>query len=430
MKKQLLKDLPELEQEAVITADVAEAIRSYYARKESHSNNRLLTIFGVLGACLVGLGIILIIAHNWDSLPRLVKTTLAFLPLLTGQGIGLFALLKKNDQAPWRESSATFLFFSIGACISLVSQIYNIPGNLGSFLLTWTLLSLPIIYLLRSSMVSLLYIIGITWLVGETDYWSHSAVSVHLYWPLLAAIIPHYLGLMRQRPEGNFTNFHHWFIILSIIFSLRSIASHINDWLFPAYMSLFGTIYLLGQLPSFSSVKRRNNAYLVLGSFGTIVLLLTLSFDWIWKDIADQSHSLGLLIRTPDFFISLLLTAIGTSLYIFKMQRNREQKLNPLELIFMAFMLLFIIGHYSPVIPQVMINLLVLVIGLFYIRYGTNNNHLGILNYGLLTITTLVICRFFDTNISFVMRGLLFIVVGTGFFFANYKMLQKRKTNA
>jgi hypothetical protein len=65
--------------------------------------------------------------------------------------------------------------------------------------------------------------------------------------------------------------------------------------------------------------------------------------------------------------------------------------------------------------------------GILTIREGAKLNHFGILNYGLLIITALVICRFFDTNISFVFRGLLFVGVGTGFFLANYSMMKKKK---
>ena len=36
-------------------------------------------------------------------------------------------------------------------------------------------------------------------------------------------------------------------------------------------------------------------------------------------------------------------------------------------------------------------------------------------------------CRFFDTNMSFVIRGLLFVAVGVGFFITNYVMLKKQK---
>jgi len=39
----------------------------------------------------------------------------------------------------------------------------------------------------------------------------------------------------------------------------------------------------------------------------------------------------------------------------------------------------------------------------------------------------LIICRFFDTNLSFVLRGLLFVLVGLGFFAMNYWMIRKRK---
>jgi hypothetical protein len=65
--------------------------------------------------------------------------------------------------------------------------------------------------------------------------------------------------------------------------------------------------------------------------------------------------------------------------------------------------------------------------GVLTIWRGAKNDHLGILNYGLLTITALVVCRFFDSDMSFVLRGILFMLVGGGFFVANYAMLKRRK---
>jgi hypothetical protein len=52
---------------------------------------------------------------------------------------------------------------------------------------------------------------------------------------------------------------------------------------------------------------------------------------------------------------------------------------------------------------------------------------LSLLNYGLLILTALIICRFFDLDMSFVARGLLFVLVGAGFFAANIWMVKKRK---
>ena len=92
------------------------------------------------------------------------------------------------------------------------------------------------------------------------------------------------------------------------------------------------------------------------------------------------------------------------------------------------FPLIFIISLFSPIAATVLTNVFLLVMAVGTIYKGSAENHLGIVNYGLLTITALVVCRFFDTDIPFVLRGLLFIGVGAAFFFVNYKIIQKRKT--
>lgn len=68
---------------------------------------------------------------------------------------------------------------------------------------------------------------------------------------------------------------------------------------------------------------------------------------------------------------------------------------------------------------------MIFIIGILTIRKGAKKNHLGVLNYGLLIITALVICRFFDTDLSSIIRRLLFVSVGIGFFLTNYWMLKK-----
>ena len=107
----ILKDIPDLIKADVITQDTADKIRNYYENKSGSSTNRLFIVFGILGSILVGLGIILIIAHNWDELSKEIKTFFAFLPLLAGQILCGFVLIKKQDSIAWRESGSAFLFF-------------------------------------------------------------------------------------------------------------------------------------------------------------------------------------------------------------------------------------------------------------------------------------------------------------------------------
>ena len=108
MTMSILNDLQELESAGVISKDTSTRIESYYKNKKDPSTNKLFVVFGILGAILVGLGTILIIAHNWDELSRGLKTGAAFLPLLVGQALCSFTLLKKHQNIAWKEGSAVF----------------------------------------------------------------------------------------------------------------------------------------------------------------------------------------------------------------------------------------------------------------------------------------------------------------------------------
>lgn len=424
----ILKDIPELLKANIITQETADRIRGHYKNKSGSSTNRLFIVFGVLGAALVGLGIILIIAHNWDELSRGTKTFFAFLPLLIGQLLCGYVLLKRQDSITWRESAATFLFFAIGASIALVSQVYNIPGEIGTFLLTWMLLCLPLVYLMKSSVTSLLYISGITYYAINLSYWSYSSSDSYLYWLIFLGIFPHYYQLYQKKPESNFTIFHNWIIPLSVVISLGTVAKTTEELMFIAYFSLFGLLYLVGNLSFFTQKKPRNNGYKILGSLGTIVLLLTLSFDWFWEDLRREDFQFNEIITAPEFFASVITSLLAGRLFYLQYKNKTLSDIKPLAPIFILFIVTFILGLFSP-IAVVLINLYVFAIGILTIRDGAKQDHLGILNYGLLVITALVICRFFDTDLSFVIRGIMFVSVGAGFFAANYWMLKKRRTN-
>jgi uncharacterized membrane protein len=424
----MLKDLPELLKAEVISEETADKIRAFYQHKEGASSNRLLIVFGILGSILVGLGIILIVAHNWDNLSKSAKTAFAFLPLIIGQIFCGYALLKKSNSTTWRESTTTFLFFAIGSSISLVSQIYNIPGNLSSFLLTWIALCIPLIYIMKSSVASLLCIIGITYYACETSYWGYPTTDSYYYWVILLLIIPHHYSLIKNKFRGNFTAFHNWLLPLSLIITLGTISGQAADSMFIAYFSLFGVLILIGNLESFAEGKNRSNGFKLLGSLGTIILLIVLSFDWYWEELRSGGVNFDNLLLAPEFIASIALTLLGTLLLLKQIKDKRPISVQPAALVFLLFIITFIVGLSSSM-AVLIINLAVFALGLLTINQGAKREHLGTLNYGLMMIAALVVCRFFDTDLSFVIRGILFMAVGAGFFSANYWLIKKRKTN-
>lgn len=424
--QKIRNELQQLHEAGLISADQVAAIEGYYAGQNQDSPNRLLLIFGVLGALLVGLGIILIVAHNWDELGRNTKTILAFIPMLIGQGLVAYTLRKQPDSTAWKEASSTFLILAVGACISLVSQIYHILGSMSDFLLTWVILSAPLIYVLRSSMASLLYLIGVSWYVFEAGYGyydDHTASWIYL--GLLAVILPHYYQLYQKDEGNNYLSFHHWLVPISLLIALGTFTQEDGEWLFIGYFSLLGGFYLLGQNLLNRSQRGIRNGYLIIGSAGMIGMLLLFTFHDFWEEILSVKWST--IFRVPEFYASLIVTVLAGGLHYWLLQKEQVDRKNPLNWTYLLFVPLFFIGLSEPRIGMLITNLLVFLVGLFHIRLGVQRDHLGILNFGLLIITALVLCRFFDTEISFVIRGLLFVLVGAGFFYANYRLLQKRK---
>ena len=421
----ILKELEELTNANIISQETADKITDFYESKKSFSYNKLFIIFGILGAILVGLGIILIIAHNWDNLSRQIKTTFALAPMIIGQIIAAYVILKKYKSTAWTESSSIFLFFTVGAAISLISQIYNMPGELSSFILLWMLLILPIIYLLKSSATSLLYLIGITTYAVETGYGFHNTEESITYWLLLIAILPYYYMLYKNKPTSNFMTFHNWLIPGTLIITLGTIANNNEELMYIAYFSLFALYLLIGNLKSFKSMKFINQGYHILGSLGTVFLLLLMSFNWFWEDINDKTN-FNYVFTSAEFITATIITILATILLVYQRKKEPLTIDRPYEYVYLLFIIFFIVG-ISTTIPVIFINILAFALGVLTIRKGAKKDHLGLLNYGLLLITALITCRFFDTDLNFIFRGLMFITVGIGFFITNYKMLKKRQ---
>ncbi|OUR92690.1 hypothetical protein A9Q87_06535 [Flavobacteriales bacterium 34_180_T64] len=421
MNSKLIKELPELVTNEVISEDVAINIERYYASKTENSSNRLFMVFGVLGSLLIGLGIILILAHNWDSFTKTTKTIIAFLPLIIGQFIVGFSILNKMSQV-WKESSGTFLFFAVGSSIALVSQIYNIPGDLSDYLLTWIVLCLPLVYLLKSNALAILYMVFLTYYATELGYgFNTTDKTPWLYLVGVALVLPYYIQLLRHNANTNITSIFNWILPLSLTIVLGAFVKQNDEFGFLMYIILFGLFYNIGKVPFFDSQKLRRNGFLIFGSLGTIILLLNTSFRWMWEDVFNTPD-----LFTQEFYIALVLFVITVIVLAYSYSKHWIKGFNLFQYVFILFTILFFIGMSNEIIPTLFVNIIIFALGLVTVKIGTDKFHFGILNYGLLIITALVVCRFFDTNMSYVIRGLLFVGVGFGFFLTNYIMLKKQ----
>jgi len=425
MANNITNELQELLKANVITEETAQKIKEYYTKDGDESQNKLFTIFGILGAILSGLGIILILAHNWDDLSKTAKSIISFLPLLIGQLFCGYTILKKPENTVWRESSSVFLFFGVGSSISLIAQVYNISGDLNSFLITWMLLSLPLVYLLRSSVVSLLYIIGITYYCCNSNYFTYPSEHTYLFWLLLLGIIPHYYSLIKTTQKSNFTLFHNWLIAISLIICLGSIGDENEKSLYLTYVCLFSIYYFVGKSSFFINQKLKFNSFHFFGKLGILFIFTIYTFKSFWKYFHKNNLHEASLFNSAEFIVASALTIVVAFLFYKKNNQTTFKEFALIEILFLINIPLLFLGESAAIVA----NAIVLALGILEIKRGNQLNNLRILNFGLLIITILITCRFFDTDFSFIIRGVLFISLGLSFFLTNYLMLKKRNRN-
>lgn len=411
----LTKELDKLENEGIIDKETALKIAAFLESNKPSSSNRMLLAFGILGALLLGSGIVLLMAHNWDSIPRTLKSIFAFLPLLIGQAACLYILIKKPSDKTKREVSSTFLIFGVAISIALISQIYQLPGSLDSYLLLWSLLTLPIMYIMQSSMASLLYYCLITYFTTTSGF--TNGLNPNWYWLLLIAALPFSINNLLKASASNFVKFQNWIIPLSILTCIPFFVQ--NEALIISYIFVFATLRTLGNWFN-KDGETPNNGFSIIGKLGILILLVVLTFEFTTNGDFGHGSTTSTLIAS-----TIILNILFAALIYFRYYLNNSFRPDPFSLtIFPVSITLLILPQNAFII---LINAILLALAIYSIVKGSRNQNLRTLNSGLIIITTVAACRFFDTNIDFSIKGIAFILIGAGFFAINYITIKKRR---
>ena len=402
----ILKELDELTAAEVISPEVAERIRDYaQERAQSSASHRLLTVFGALGAILIALGIIVLLAHNWDELPRWIKTIISFLPLLTGQAACGYLLFKKGLTSWWGEAAAAFTALSIGAAIAMVHQVYNLPdSSFASFLSLWLILALPTLYLMRSRATAVLYYIGIGTLcvLGDREEWTTYYTSLAAF----ALILPFYIWHIRHQANSAITYAFHWLTVAFTGIALSILSANLRDDSTILWFVLLAAIYLM--IGKYLQTSIYYNAY-------KVAALLCIPICFFIEDFSFFDSNYTLCISIVLVFIYFLL--IAKYYYIDK----KEKKLD----LVLVFPLLYIFSNY--LFHYFIYHFIILALGAYYIWKGFKSERSLLVNYGLAVISIEVAIRFFDSSLPFIFKGIIFILLGVGFFIANYFILKQKK---
>ncbi len=417
-------ELPVLVSAGVLTPESAERLKAHYGEPgEGWSAGRIAGIvMGMLGALLVGGGVILLLAHNWADLSRPTRTVLSFAPLLVAQALAFYTLWTGRGTA-WREGVGVGLALAVAAAISLIGQTYHIHGDLGAFIFTWMLLILPTIYLLNSSATAAIYLAGITWWAGYAQ-WRQD--DVLLYWPLFALALPHLWLAWRREPFGPRAAWLGWVGCITLSAGTGIALEKALPGLWTViYAALFATLYLAGRrwTPD-EDVAGWRNPLPAFGSCGIVILGLMLSCAWPWDDAGWRSYrwteGYSQLAAIADYLLLLALLGSAVALAVLAaVQKGRDRLwLGVFPVVVLTgYLLAAFVQAEEPAV--LLVNLYLLVMGIALGVAGIRNARLGLVNAGMLVVCSLILLRFFDSDFSFVARGIAFIILGAGFFGAN-----------
>jgi len=434
----LRTQLPELVATGAISTDNATAIERHYAAEEAESHNLGFILLAIVGSVMVAAGVILIIAHNWDDLSRPTRSVLAFLPLIVAQALALFVLLRRDESQAARESVAIFDVAAVAAAIALISQTYQIQGSFADFMQLWLILSILIIYIFRSTFGAIAYIVGsVVWLFAR-GVWAFNDPGHLFFWLFLLAIVPYYvLHLRRDRFSREVTALSIFLlaaICVGLEFAVESTRANLGGL---AYAGLFAAVYLCG-IRFFQRDENRLSALALLGGIGIGVMSIVLSFESMWHMTTDASRAVSGMARGIAIAIQLFFPAIAVAILIWDYAKRRRITFSiAAGALPLVAGLAWLIANLAPatqraqdtpysLVAALIFDLYALLLGIELLVRGVRANSVARANFGLLIIAALTIARFFDSDLTFLTRGLGFIVVGVGFFVANIVFFKKR----
>ena len=392
-----------------------------------------VVLLATVGSILVAAGIVLLIAHNWDDFSRPVRSVIAFLPLLTAQALSVFVLMRRGESKAWRECAAIFNVAAVGTAISLVSQTYQITGSLANFIFVWMLLSIPLVYLMRTTLGAITYLIGaIFWLFARSG-WRENPLY---FWMLLLLVVPYFAALYRRNRGTQETS---WVaIVLAITAAIGlGFTAHFSEANLGvvAFAGFFAAVYICGIEFFPAADSGRPHLLALLSGVAIGVMTIVLTFEGIWRHKPlqapiDLPHGISIAIE-----LSFPIAAVVLAVWSFV--RRRAQ----FSVLAAAFPVVVGVGWFMasgcdsssmswPVScglwAAVLLDVYALGLGVELIARGLRADSTARTNFGLLIIAALGIARFFDSDLSFVTRAIGFIVIGVGFILTNVVLFKKR----
>ena len=428
--KKLKADLAAAASEGIITPEQAAYVwEKAYARRTFASFKAAHWIAAAAGL-FVALGLILIVASNWDKIGAIAKMG-AYLLLFAGAAE---ASLRLEDKPAAAIPLETLWFFMPALGIGLYAQIFNLSGDPVKPYLVWAALAAPLALFSKRPLAA---------------YLTAALLIATLYWGTLGG--KSMLSLAAYRGVGDAQPLWHWALALAVLAAGIAI--------YPGRKTgrplAAGVIWLFLMLVNMTAIMVRTPALMLLAGMSLAVLWLSFgrepdedraglpliawtgavyAMTFFWHYRTHEYSRYGGADTIAGGALTWLLFAGALITVLFKKQRllpeGRMEAWLAKSLLAASMLgafLLFDANEASAKILAVLANLMLAAFGAGCIVSGAKNSDERLINRGVLVIALTAITRFMDLFGGLLKSGLAFIVTGLAFAALAYFVNKGRK---
>jgi len=409
-------------QNGIINNSQAETIKGLYPLPKAERPWGLL-VFSGIGAVIIGLGIILLFAYNWEKMTKFSKLAVIFVALIVSHSIGVRLFLRSERFKGLGEAIAVLGTMLFGAGIWLVASIYHIEEHYPNAFFVWALGALLLALVMPSVIQGILAAVLLAiWAGAEAIEFGQPTLWAI---PLLLSIFV----LAHQRTSKLLLVV----VMLSLWVTTGFVAGSYleNELILLILLSLSACYMAAGYVSSwYGSFRESKGIYNSLGFAGYIVFLYTLSF----REMAEEVYKTTPKMSSGQLLCLLLPVALALAGWVWallKMFRTGEFKkkyeilLIPLVLIFGYLHLLTGLG--LSIVAIAVFNTVFLTQSVLMMGRGCREGQMAPTVVGSLMLIALTIGRYVDLFESLVARGVVFIVVGAILFAEGIFYIRSRK---
>ena len=415
--QRLRAELPQWVQRGWVAPQHSELILDHVAHRAPGAP-RHIAAFGLLGALLLGAGVIMFFAANWGALPKLGK--LAVLGGALGASYTAAGACRARGLAVSAQGLLLLGVVLFGASIFLIAQIYHIDAHYPDGVLLWAAGALAAAWLGQSqpALIAAL-VLALLWSGIETFAFERNP-HWRFFLPLLAALALVYARrwLVALRVAG-------WALLLWCALVLVADEFLARTWtgerlaLLQIYVFAGIALYIVGRgLETFARAAPYARAAVMTGAVGAAAALFALSFPEVHR--FGRVETFAALLSPAWLVATAALLVLVAALMAW---RYHDTPLGSLPLYRKGAFVWLVLAAALAVAGLLThgefggwaalgYNLLAFAGAIWMVLTGVDRGERRIVNLGIACFGTLILARYVDTFWSLLDRSYFFMVGG------------------